>query len=108
MALSVADKLQVGVSMTTRGREAGPIVAEPHLEGPPAFDAPDRFDLFITWIIDSMHSIWERLTWVGLLSSVAVVVLGIELGGWSSRASGVLLASFTAGIAVAVAWQAHG
>ena len=104
----MADQWGVGVSVTTRGREAEASAPEPLLEGIADFDAPDRFDALTAWVVESLHSIWNRLTWVGFCSALAVVVLGIELGGWSARASGVLLASVTAGIAVGVAWQASG
>ncbi len=95
-------------SLATRGRTSGALAPERHLEDGPDFDAPDRFDLFINWLTASVQSVWRRLGWIGLVSSVLVVFLGLELGGWSERASGVLVASVTAGIAIAVAWQATG
>lgn len=98
----------MGGSVTTSGRATGAVAPQSLLEDIADFDAPDRFDLFNAALLDSIRSIWDRLTWVGFCSAVAVVILGLELGGWSSRSSGVLLASATAGIAVGVAWQASG
>ncbi len=83
-------------------------MAEPLLDDIADFDASDRFDALITWLMDAVRSIWEQLTWVGFSAAITVVVLGIELGGWSSRSSGVLVASLTGGIAVGVAWRSDG
>jgi signal transduction histidine kinase/CheY-like chemotaxis protein len=85
---------------------AGALAADGRFDDGADFDAPDRFDLFIAWLTRSLQSIWDQLSWVGLGSAALVVVLGLELGGWSDRASGVLLASVAAGVAVAVAWTA--
>lgn len=71
-------------------------------------DAPDRLELAIAWLGTSIRSIWSRLGWVGVAAALAMMLLGIELGGSSARASGVLVASVTAGIALGVAWQAAG
>ena len=99
----------MGASITAHRREVetAPPPAPPRDEVPD-FDAPDRFELFAIRVADAVKATWSRLTWIGFCSSVLVVVLGLELGGWSTRASGVLLASVTAGIAVAVAWHAPG
>ena len=105
---NVADKGRVEGSITTRGRTSGATAPDRYLEDVPEFDAPDRFDLFIAWLTHAGHSVWNRLGWVGLASAVLVVLLGLELGGWSERASGVVLASVTGGIAFGVAWQAAG
>ncbi|WP_426571386.1 ATP-binding response regulator [Aquihabitans sp. McL0605] len=104
----MADENRVGGSNPTHARGTAAVASDSRLDVISDFDAPDRFDLFIAWLSESVHSVWDRLTWVGFGSVVLVVVLGLELGGWSSRSSGVLLASLTAGIAVGVAWQATG
>jgi len=104
----VADKKGVEGSITTRGRAPEALSLEQHLGDGADFDAPDRFDLFINWLTSSIQSIWARLGWVGVAASALIVLLGIELGGWSERASGVVVASITSGIALGVAWQAAG
>ncbi|WP_421118647.1 ATP-binding protein [Aquihabitans daechungensis] len=94
-------------SIATRERTPAPS-PEVRIEAISDFDAPDRFDLFVIWVGTSVRSIWDQLTWVGMVASVLVGVLALELGGSSERASGVIMASATAGIAFAVAWQATG
>ncbi len=108
MPPNVTDKEPVAESMATGGRAPGKFGAEPLLDDAVEFDAPDRFDLLVTWLLESIRSIWDRLGWVGVGSAALVTVLGLQLGGWSERVSGVVLASVTAGIAVGVAWQAAG
>ncbi|MGN6694543.1 MAG: ATP-binding protein, partial [Aquihabitans sp.] len=71
-------------------------------------DAPDRLELALAWVGGSIKSIWGRLGWVGVAASVAMIVLGLELGGMTAQASGVLVASIAAGIALGVAWNASG
>jgi len=95
-------------TIATGGRLSGS--AAPELAGDAGveLDQPDRFDHFTAWVADSVQSIWTRLGWVGMVSSVLVVVLAAELGGWSARAPGVVMAAAAAGIAFAVAWQASG
>jgi signal transduction histidine kinase/CheY-like chemotaxis protein len=95
-------------SIATRGTVARHGTPEVSVEPLSGFDAPDRFDLLTTWLADSVHSIWRQLTWVGMVASLLVAVLSLELAGWSEVASGSLMASAAAGIAFAVAWQARG
>ena len=108
MTPTVAEEQGVEGSISRRGRTAEALALERHLDDAPDFDAPDRFDLFITWVMGAVGSVWRRLSWVGLACSILMIILGLELGGWSAGVSGVLVASVTAGIALAVAWQASG
>lgn len=108
LAPNVADQFGVEGSITRRGRTAEALALERHLEDAADFDAPDRFDLFINWVTATTQMVWKRLGWLGLVSSALVLLLGLRLGGWSERASGVVVASVAAGIALAVAWQAAG
>jgi signal transduction histidine kinase/CheY-like chemotaxis protein len=94
-------------SVASRERASGAL-SDALIEASSDFDAPDRIDLLIVWAGTSVRSVWDQLTWVGMAASILVVVLSLELGGWSARASGVVVASAAAGIAFAVAWQAAG
>jgi signal transduction histidine kinase/CheY-like chemotaxis protein len=104
----VAEKEDVEGSLTTSRSGSGALAPERHLDEVRDFDAPDRFDLFNARLIETVRTVWEQLGWVGVTAAALVVVLGLELGGWSERASGVVMASVAGGIAFGVAWQASG
>ena len=95
-------------SITTRTKAMGALAPETLSEERALLDAPDRLEVALSWLSSSIKSIWARLGWVGVAACVVMVVLGIELGGSSAQASGVLVASVTAGIALGVAWRADG
>ncbi len=86
-----------------------PTVLEPLPSDPFHFLAPDHVDTAIEWTISTAKAVWERLSPLGLIVSIATAVLAFELGGGStSGATAGLVAAATAGIAAAVAWQASG
>ena len=95
-------------TIATGGRLSGSVAPELGGETSTELDQPDRFDHFTAWVADSIQSIWTRLGWVGMVSSVLVVVLATELGGWSARAPGVVAAAAAAGIAFALEVAAEG
>jgi signal transduction histidine kinase/CheY-like chemotaxis protein len=94
--------------MTRRERASSTFVPDGHFDDGAEFDAPDRVDQFIAWIGSSVHSVWEQLGWIGLACTSLVVLLGLELGGWSQRASGVVVAAVAGGIAFGAAWNGSG
>ena len=67
----------------------------------------DRVHVLTGGLTTSVRSIWDRLTWMGLCFAVVLVGARPGAGRWSPARS-ACAASITAGIAVAVAWQAAG